>query len=64
MDKRERVRLAREEEVCPQCGRSLDASRVGTGAFADGVFCSLECLTTFHEDYYRDRLDLGIPRDN
>ena len=46
---------ARRRDVCPQCGKGLGDSRVGSGALSDGVFCSLECLTSFHGEYFQKR---------
>jgi hypothetical protein len=34
------------------------------GAAGDGLFCSLDCLASFHEDYFEQRRDLGTPTDN
>lgn len=60
LDQRERVEEARRLDVCPQCGVQLtEKNRVGSGSFADGVFCSLECLTTFHAGYFEKRKDEG-----
>jgi hypothetical protein len=64
MDRADLIRRAAQDGVCPQCGVALDNNRVGSGRLADGVFCSLGCMTTFHEDYYRERLDFGLPSDN
>ncbi len=56
MGKREAIAEGREAGTCPECGKALDERRVGTGAFADGVFCSLECLVAFHGDHFRERV--------
>lgn len=64
MHKHELIRRAAAQGVCPQCGCPLGDGRVGSGATADGVFCGLDCMINFHEDYYRERLDFGHPTDN
>jgi ribosomal protein L37AE/L43A len=53
MDKRQRIEDARRRDVCPECEKPL-TDRVGTGALADGVFCSLECQAKFHHDYFEE----------
>ena len=57
MDKRERIKQAATKNRCPQCDKPLEDERFGTGALSDGTFCSMVCLATFHEDYYRMRAD-------
>jgi hypothetical protein len=64
MDKRARIAAARGNDVCPNCGKPLGANRVGSGSYADGVFCSLEYLSTFHADYLEERRDYGNPSSN
>ena len=35
-----------EKGVCPTCGRRLTPTgRYGTGALADGIYCSLKCFS-------------------
>jgi hypothetical protein len=65
-EKRERIARARERGICPECGQPLPPppAPVGTGRHADGLFCGLECLASFHGDYLEQRRDLGIPNDN
>jgi ribosomal protein L37AE/L43A len=53
--RRERIENGRAASVCPQCGSNLGERRIGTGSFADGIFCRLECLVTFHGDHFRER---------
>jgi hypothetical protein len=55
MDKRERIEKAGRDGRCPQCEKRLEQDRIGTGALADGTFCSIECLATFHDDYLQMR---------
>lgn len=50
IDKRDQIADARRRGICPNCGEQLGSERVGTGSLADGVFCSLGCLTKF--DFY------------
>ena len=64
MDKRAQIEDARLREVCPRCGQPLGDDRVGSGSLADGVFCSLACLSSFHDEYFQQRRDLGTPTDN
>lgn len=65
-EKLARIAAAREQGVCPGCGRPLPPppAPVGTGRHADGLFCSLDCLTIFHKDYFELRRDFGTPTDN
>jgi ribosomal protein L37AE/L43A len=63
-EKRARIEKAREREECPNCGKQLTSKRVGSGSFADGVFCGLDCLASFHADYFQERRDYGSPSDN
>lgn len=37
----------RDANRCPTCQGPL-TTRVGTGSFKDGVFCSLECQAKWH----------------
>jgi hypothetical protein len=46
-DKQDRIEDARRRGVCPNCGAALGSERVGSGSVADGVFCSLGCLSEF-----------------
>lgn len=69
LPKAERIRAAAQEDRCPQCGEALgrtpeEGRRVGTGSFADGVFCGLECLSEFHGEYYSERIEHGLPSPN
>jgi hypothetical protein len=61
--KEQRVRKAAEHDSCPQCGKSL-TDRVGSGRLSDGVFCSLNCMALFHDDYYRERISHATPSAN
>lgn len=65
-DKERRIAAARQDETCPECGKPLPSGgeRVGSGALADGVFCSLDCQAAFHEDYYRERARASNPPHN
>jgi hypothetical protein len=40
-----RLRSSADAGVCPACGAALPDAAIGTGARADGLYCSLECLT-------------------
>jgi hypothetical protein len=64
MDKREQIEDARLREICPHCGKPLGDDRVGSGSLADGVFCSLACLSSFHDEYFQARRDYGTPSSN
>lgn len=57
--RRATIEDARRRDVCPECGRRLGENRVGSGAFEDGVFCSLGCLTSFHGEYFAKRRTEG-----
>jgi hypothetical protein len=65
-DKRRAIERARAQGVCPACGRTLPPvpEPVGTGRLADGLFCGLDCLASFHDDYFEERRELGTPTDN
>ena len=65
-DKRARIEAAARKDVCPQRGRPLlpPPDRVDSGNLADGLFCSLECLGNFHEDYFRERARASNPSRN
>jgi hypothetical protein len=52
--KRRRISEANPDR-CPNCGQPLGTDRVGSGRLSDGIFCSLECLATFHDDYFDER---------
>lgn len=61
-----RIRVAAQDDTCPHCGSALgrdaeEGRRLGTGSLSDGVFCSLECMSSFHDEYYRDRIEQGFP---
>jgi hypothetical protein len=61
MDKRQRMKDAhRLRDVCPE----PLTDRVGTGALADSVPCSLKCQAKFHREYFEERRELGTPTDN
>jgi len=64
MDEQAGIAAARAADTCPQCTREFDADRIGSGALADGIFCSLACMAPFHEDYYRERRAWGQPSEN
>ena len=55
-EKRAAIAEAARNDSCPHCHQPLGEERVGSGRFADGVFCSLDCLGTFHDDYFRERI--------
>ena len=38
---------ARRLGVCPACGREMNEPGYGSGAIADGNFCSLECFANY-----------------
>jgi len=42
------LKQCREKELCPNCQKSL-ANKLGSGSFKEGVFCSLDCYTKWHE---------------
>ena len=46
-DRQDRIEDARRRGVCPNCGLPLGTKTVGSGSLADGVFCSLTCLSQF-----------------
>lgn len=62
--KEERIASAADADRCPECGAPLGDSRVGSGRIADGIFCSLACLSTFHADHFELRRKHGFPTDN
>jgi hypothetical protein len=64
MDKAAQIEDARRRDVCPNCGERLGTERVGSGSHSDGVFCSLECISRFHADYFEERRDYGNPSVN
>jgi hypothetical protein len=45
---RMRLAAARLSGRCPMCGKPLGEAPYGTGRVADGIFCSLECLSRYH----------------
>jgi hypothetical protein len=56
---------ANRRGVCPNCGKNIKPGHgVGSGSMSQGYFCSLECAAAFHEEYYQQRADDGIPRPN
>lgn len=65
-DKRTQIEEERTRRLCPACSKPLPAppGPVGTGRHADGLFCGIECLASFHEDYSEQRRDFGTPSDN
>jgi hypothetical protein len=62
--KQERIAAAAREGNCPECGCRLDRDRIGSGRLADGVFCSLDCLASFHVDYFESRRRASAPSEN
>jgi hypothetical protein len=70
MDDRERAEEKRRRiaeanpDSCPQCGQPLGEDRIGSGRLADGIFCSLDCIAIFHEDYFRERARASRPSPN
>lgn len=46
---REAAAIALRLGVCPKCGAELtETRRYGSGSLADGIFCSLSCMSTYH----------------
>ncbi len=37
------------KNMCPTCQKPM-TTKVGTGQFKDGVFCSLDCQAKWHEN--------------
>jgi hypothetical protein len=63
--KRQRIAEANAMGRCPNCGQPLDTGKpVGSGRRSEGIFCSLDCLATFHEDYFRERARASKPAQN
>ena len=53
------LRHCLERGVCPYCGGPLiEGTRVGTGQFEDGVFCSLGCQAEYYKLEYAQKLAL------
>jgi hypothetical protein len=48
------LRQCLRQNVCPTCQGPL-TSKVGTGQFKDGVFCSLGCQAKWHDSAMRKR---------
>jgi hypothetical protein len=44
----EYLRQCLEQNICPVCQQTL-TKKVGSGQSKDGVFCSLDCHTKWHE---------------
>lgn len=44
---RKHIQNSGKLQVCPQCGRTLDSGRYGTGSITDGYFCSMNCVYEF-----------------
>jgi len=64
-EKRHRIEEANGAGRCPNCGHTLGPGRrVGSGSHSDGVFCSLDCQATFHQDYYVERARASNPSEN
>jgi hypothetical protein len=63
-EKQRRIADANGADRCPNCGRLLGGNRLGSGAHRDGVFCSLDCQTTFHHDYFDARARASSPSQN
>lgn len=59
MTKHERIRRSWDEGICPQCGRKIEEGQgTGTGQRADGIFCSMDCISIFHgEEFVRRHLE-------
>lgn len=55
IERNTRIRRSNQSETCAQCG-AVAARPLGTGAIADGRFCSLECYARFSADTLRLRL--------
>ena len=47
-DEQAYLRRCREQNVCPACQAPI-VTKLGTGQAKDGVFCSLDCYTRWHE---------------
>lgn len=62
--RRQAIYEASKSDSCPHCGILLAKTRFGSGRHSDGVFCSLDCLATFHDDYYLQRRSWGNPNSN
>jgi hypothetical protein len=54
-EKKRRIAEANGAGACPNCRQPLGADATGSGAFSHGVFCSLDCEATFHQDYFEER---------
>ena len=46
-EEREALAVALREGCCPVCGKALAEPGYGSGKLADGLFCSLRCLSEF-----------------
>ena len=58
--RRRLIMKGRERGTCPQCQKVIaEGKGVGTGSFADGLFCSLKCQGEFHRSYYEQRAREG-----
>lgn len=53
--RKDRISAAATAGRCPECWGTLRADRVGSGRIADGIFCSLDCFSTFHAGYLLER---------
>jgi hypothetical protein len=62
--KRMQIAEANGANLCPQCARPLSPRPVSSGAMADGLFCGLDCLVTFHADYFAERARASSPSQN
>ena len=53
------LRHGLEKGICPSCGgSSIKGTRVGTGQFKDGVFCSLGCQAEYYKLEYAQKFAL------
>jgi hypothetical protein len=57
MDRQAQIEDACRRGVCPNCGEPLGNRQVGTGSLAEGVFCSLGCLSQFDFDGGEEHVD-------
>lgn len=64
LDRRAAIEHGAKTATCPYCRQPLSGDRVGSGSLRDGDFCSLPCLAEFHDDYFRERIEQGLPSSN
>jgi hypothetical protein len=47
--------IASDQTACRDCGVVLTSVRIGTGCKADGMFCSLRCISHFYIQHWSER---------